>query len=49
MGIQTFGAEATVERVDEGVVSRLIRPGEVERDVTLTRLLIEEGICCPAR
>jgi hypothetical protein len=35
MRVQTFGSEFAVERLDEGVVSRLARSGEVERDAAL--------------
>ncbi len=30
MGVEAFGPELPVERLDEGIVRRLARPGEVE-------------------
>ena len=35
MDVQALGPEATVEGLDEGIVGRLARPGEVERDTAL--------------
>ena len=35
VSVQTFCPEAAIERFDEGVVGRLARPGEVERDAAL--------------
>jgi hypothetical protein len=35
VGIEAFGPEATVERLDEGVVGRLAGPGEIERNTAL--------------
>jgi hypothetical protein len=33
--VQTFRSEFAVERIDEGIVSRLARSGEVECDTAL--------------
>jgi hypothetical protein len=37
MRVQTFNAEATIERFDECIVGGLSRSGKVERDTTLIR------------
>lgn len=37
VGVQAFGPELAVEAFDEGVVGRLARPGEVERDALHVR------------
>ena len=33
MGVQTLGPQAPVEGLDEGVVSRFARPGEIQDDI----------------
>ena len=41
MRVEALGAKSAIERLDERVVRRLARPGEVERDVVLIRPQIE--------
>ena len=41
MRIQTFSAEPTIERLDEGIVGRLPRPREVECHAALIRPQIQ--------
>jgi hypothetical protein len=41
MRIQTFRSEFAVERLDEGIVSRLAQSGEVERDAALISTEVE--------
>lgn len=35
MGVQTFRPELAVEGFDEAIISRLSRPGEVQRNAAL--------------
>lgn len=35
MGVEAFAAELAVERLDEGVIRWLARPGEVQLDAAL--------------
>jgi hypothetical protein len=41
MRIQTFRSEFAIERLDEGIVGGLARPGEVQRDPTLISPQVE--------
>ena len=41
MAVQAFVAQPAVEALDEGVVGRLARPREIERDAVLIRPPVE--------
>jgi len=41
MRVQAFGSEFAIERFDEGVISGLARPGEVQRDAALIAPQVE--------
>jgi hypothetical protein len=40
MSVQTFRSETAIEGLDEGIVGRLSRPGEVQRDTSSPEIQI---------